>query len=63
MKKLMFRDKLPEGMTCYRIAKDLGIANQNVYSWENVPAKWVPKVAKMTGLSEHVLNPDVWEAP
>jgi DNA-binding transcriptional regulator YdaS (Cro superfamily) len=41
------------------LADKLGIKHQTIYSWKNVPADHVIAVERITGISRHVLRPDL----
>lgn len=46
-----------------QMARDLGIAHQNIQSWLNkngVPSDWVLKVEAVSGVSRHELRSDVF---
>lgn len=46
------------------VADALGIKPQAVYWWEMVPPERCRQVARLSGVSEHVLRPDIFgEAP
>lgn len=42
-------------------ARQLGVTRSWLYHWKRVPAEWVPRVAKVTGIPAHQLRPDIFE--
>ncbi|RVI55187.1 hypothetical protein CN192_15685 [Sinorhizobium medicae] len=42
------------------LARRLGVSRQLVHAWKIVPAKHVLRVEKETGISCHILRPDVF---
>ncbi len=44
------------------LSLQLGISRQAVSQWKKVPVLQVLKVEKLTGISRHVLRPDVYPA-
>ena len=56
--------KLLEGTDFNRasLARELKISPQAIYQWACVPPEWLPKVAKLTGLSIEKLNPEYAKA-
>ena len=44
----------------HRLAKALGISHQRVYQWTRCPPELVLQVEELTGLSRHVLRPDIF---
>lgn len=42
------------------LAKKLGVKRQVVYGWKMIPPKYVLDVEKETGISRHILRPDVF---
>lgn len=52
-----------KGWTPARLARELGgITSQAICQWEYVPASRCVAVSKLTGISLHRLNPDVFPA-
>jgi DNA-binding transcriptional regulator YdaS (Cro superfamily) len=45
-----------------KLAKKLGISRQAIYQWEKVPAERVPEVARITGVSRHILRRDLYDS-
>lgn len=45
------------------LAAKLGITKSAVSQWERVPAEHVLNVERLTGVSRHVLRPDVFGPP
>lgn len=43
-----------------RIARELGITHGAVYQWRRIPAERVLDVERITGVSRHVLRPDLY---
>ncbi len=43
-----------------RIAGEFGIKREAVYAWDRVPAERVLGVEKVTGISRHILRPDIY---
>ena len=43
------------------LASALGISTQAVCNWTAVPAHWLPKVARLAGMREEVLRPDLYD--
>ncbi|TPK15197.1 helix-turn-helix domain-containing protein [Mesorhizobium sp. B2-5-9] len=43
-----------------KLAEGLGIKHQAFYSWKKVPAERVLDFERLTGISRHVLRPDVF---
>jgi DNA-binding transcriptional regulator YdaS (Cro superfamily) len=43
-----------------RLAKELGIAHQSIYSWSRIPAERVIDVERITGIPRHELRPDIY---
>lgn len=46
-----------------RLSKDLGVSSQAVSQWEYVPAQRVLDVERASGVSRHMLRPDLYPAP
>ena len=42
------------------LAAELGITSQAIYQWEKTPANRVLEVEKFTGISRHILRPDIF---
>lgn len=42
-----------------KLAKGLGIKLPSLYSWKRIPAERVLDVERLTGISRHVLRPDL----
>ena len=56
-------EKVVEKFGAYRIAKAVGVRHQSVYTWVRrgkIPAKRVLQVEEITGVSRHILRPDVF---
>lgn len=45
---------------CAAIAAEAGISRSAVAQWERVPAERVLDVERITGISRHVLRPDIY---
>ncbi|MDW9372246.1 hypothetical protein GOB07_31675 [Sinorhizobium meliloti] len=45
------------------LARRLGVSRQLVHAWKIVPAKHALRVEKETGISCHILRPDVFGPP
>lgn len=43
-----------------KLAKELGITHGAICQWQNVPPERVLAVEQLTGISRHVLRPDVY---
>jgi DNA-binding transcriptional regulator YdaS (Cro superfamily) len=43
-----------------RIARELGVTRSAVYQWTRVPVDRVLEVERITGVSRHVLRPDIY---
>ena len=44
-----------------KLARELGIRHQSIYSWrKGVPASRVLDVERLTGISRHMLRPDIY---
>ena len=46
-----------------RLAKLLGVPIQNVCRWKRVPAEWVLRVERATGVPRARIRPDIYGAP
>jgi DNA-binding transcriptional regulator YdaS (Cro superfamily) len=46
-----------------RIARDLGLTRSAVCVWERVPAEYLPSVERTSGISRHLLRPDICPPP
>lgn len=44
-------------------ARQLGVKHQSLYSWHKVPAERVLEIERITGVSRHVLRPDIYGPP
>lgn len=42
------------------LARGLGIKHNAIYSWKQIPAGRVLEVERLTGISRHVLRPDIF---
>lgn len=42
------------------LARELKTTHQNISQWKRVPAIWVLRVEKVTGVSRHDLRPDIY---
>jgi DNA-binding transcriptional regulator YdaS (Cro superfamily) len=45
-----------------RLAEALGIKHQAISQWEIVPPERCQRVSELSGISEHVLRPDLYRA-
>lgn len=45
------------------IAAALGISREAVWNWKRVPAERVRTVAKLLGIAEHRIRPDLYSPP
>ncbi len=52
-----------EALTQAGLARSLDLTRQAIHKWEVVPLKRVLEVEAATGVSRHVLRPDVFGAP
>lgn len=55
--------KIVDRIGAYRLAKAVGVRHQSVHSWVRrglVPAKRAIAVEEATGVSRHILRPDVF---
>lgn len=43
-----------------KLAKELGIRPQAIHQWKKVPAERVLEVERISGVSRHVLRPDLY---
>lgn len=43
-----------------RLADALGMKHQSFYSWKRIPAERVLELERVTGISRHVLRPDLY---
>lgn len=43
-----------------RIAEGLGLKRQAIYQWHEIPAKYLRKVEKITGIPKEKLRPDLY---
>jgi DNA-binding transcriptional regulator YdaS (Cro superfamily) len=45
------------------VAKRLGIKSQAISQWQKIPAKRVLALEALTGVSRHVMRPDIYGPP
>ncbi|HAZ61037.1 MAG TPA: CI repressor [Gammaproteobacteria bacterium] len=43
-----------------RLAALLGLSRPTVHEWQRVPGRQVERVEQLTGVSRHVLRPDIY---
>jgi hypothetical protein len=46
--------------TLSNLAKIVGVTTGAACRWRNIPIEHVPRVEKITGISRHVLRPDIY---
>jgi DNA-binding transcriptional regulator YdaS (Cro superfamily) len=46
--------------TATELARRLGIAKQAIYQWDRAPIMRVLAIEKLTGVSRHLLRPDIY---
>lgn len=58
-----YRDE--KGLTLEQFGAEFGVDKSTVKRWEmgSIPAERVRSISEFTGISQHDLRPDLWDAP